>query len=124
MAHHFPNCFFLGFTQTGVTINAPHALDQQARHVAYLVRAVLDRKGQTIEPTAKAEQDYVDEIGRLSGIHQRFYDECTPGYYNGEGEEGHRSGFFFEMYGAGPIKFFDLLDRWRSAGDLQGMALT
>ena len=33
----FPNCFFLGFTQTGVTINVPHALNEQAKHVTYIL---------------------------------------------------------------------------------------
>jgi hypothetical protein len=47
---------------------------------------------------------------------ERFYRECTPGYYNSEGAEGNRQGFFSEMYGAGPLRFFDVLAEWREAG--------
>ena len=31
----FPNCFFLGFTQTAITISVPQALGEQADHVAH-----------------------------------------------------------------------------------------
>ena len=33
----FPNCFFLGFTQTAVTVSVPHALNEQAKHVTYIL---------------------------------------------------------------------------------------
>ena len=32
--------------------------------------------------------------------------DCTPGYYNSEGQAGNRQGFFSDMYGAGPLVFF------------------
>jgi cyclohexanone monooxygenase len=55
---------------------------------------------------------------------QRFYMECTPGYYNSEGAPGNKSGFFSDMYGAGPLRFFEVLDAWRSDGALEGLALS
>ena len=59
----------------------------------------------------------------LARIGQRFYSECTPGYYNSEGAAGNRQGFFSDMYGAGPLKFFDLLAHWRADGGMPGIAL-
>ena len=50
--------------------------------------------------------------------------ECTPGYYNSEGQAGNRRGFFSDMYGAGPLRFFEKLAAWRAAGDLEGLALS
>src|SRR4029453_9485487 len=41
--HGFPNCFFLGFTLTAITISVPQALNEQADHVAYVVSQVRDR---------------------------------------------------------------------------------
>ena len=36
-SHGFPNCFFLGFTQTAITISVPQALGEQSDHVTYMV---------------------------------------------------------------------------------------
>jgi cyclohexanone monooxygenase len=122
-SHGFPNCFFLGFTQTAITISVPQALDEQARHVAYMVGQARERGAAVLEPTAAAEQAYVDEVRSLARMGQRFYQECTPGYYNSEGASGNRSGFFSDMYGAGPLRFFELLAEWRATGEMPGVAL-
>jgi cation diffusion facilitator CzcD-associated flavoprotein CzcO len=123
-SHGFPNCFFLGFTQTAITISVPQALGEQANHVAYMVAQSRARGFDALEPTPEAEQAYVDEVRSLARMGYRFYMECTPGYYNSEGAAGNRNGFFSDMYGAGPLKFFEILDAWRSDGQLQGLALS
>ncbi len=120
----FPNCFFLGFTQGAITISVPQALREQAGHVTYLVKQAKARQAKTVEPTPEGEQNYVDEVKRLARLGTRFYTECTPGYYNSEGSKENRSGFFSDMYGDGPLRFFDLLDKWRDAGTLEGVALS
>src|SRR5580693_1853950 len=112
-SHGFPNCFFLGFTQTAITISVPQALNEQANHLAYMVSQARDRGAAALEPTAEGEDAYVQEVRSLARMGQRFYRECTPGYYNSEGETGNRRGFFSDMYGAGPLKFFDKLANWR-----------
>jgi cyclohexanone monooxygenase len=122
-SHGFPNCFFLGFTQTAVTVNVPHALDEQARHVAYVIDAAKRRDKRVVEATAEAEHDYVDEVRSLARLGTKFYAECTPGYYNSEGAPGNRQGFFSDMYGAGPIRFFEKLTAWREDGRLAGLDL-
>jgi cyclohexanone monooxygenase len=119
----FPNCFFLGFTQGAITISVPQALNEQAQHVTYLVTEAKKRGSETLEPTAEAQDAYVQEVRSLARLGQRFYTECTPGYYNSEGAVGNRGGFFSDMYGAGPLKFFELLDKWRSTGEMPGIAL-
>jgi len=121
--HGFPNCFFLGFTQTAITISVPQALNEQADHVTYMVRELRDRGLSVLEPTAEGEAAYVDEIRSLARVGERFYRECTPGYYNSEGAAGNRTGFFSEMYGAGPLKFFEKLAHWRADGRLEGLVL-
>ena len=122
--HGFPNCFFLGFTQTAITISVPQALGEQAGHVAYMISQAKARGQGVLEPTAEAEQAYVDEVRSLARIGLRFYAECTPGYYNGEGQAEKRAGFFSDMYGAGPLRFFQLLEEWRATGRLEGLALS
>jgi cyclohexanone monooxygenase len=122
-AHGFPNCFFLGFTQTAITISVPVALSEQARHVAYMVSEANARNCRVLEPSAQAEEGYVQEVRSLARMGQRFYRECTPGYYNSEGAAGNRNGFFSEMYGAGPLRFFEVLEDWRSTGRMSGLDL-
>jgi cyclohexanone monooxygenase len=120
----FPNCFFLGFTQTAITISVPIALGEQAAHVTYMVREAQARGTPTLEPTAAAQDAYVEEVRGLARLGLRFYQECTPGYYNSEGAAGNRNGFFSDMYGAGPIRFFEVLKEWRDTGRMDGIALS
>jgi cation diffusion facilitator CzcD-associated flavoprotein CzcO len=121
--HGFPNCFFLGFTQTAITISVPQALNEQARHVVHMVTEARARGAKVLEPTVEGESGYVDEVRSLARIGARFYMECTPGYYNSEGASGNKGGFFSDMYGAGPLRFFDVLEEWRANGTLEGLEL-
>jgi cyclohexanone monooxygenase len=121
--HGFPNCFFLGFTQTAITISVPQALTEQARHVAHIVSEARARGAGVVEPTAEAEAAYVEEVRSLARVGERFYMECTPGYYNSEGMAGNRRGFFSDMYGAGPLRFFEKLKAWRADGRMDGLEL-
>jgi cyclohexanone monooxygenase len=121
--HGFPNCFFLGFTQTAITISVPQALNEQANHVAYMVTQAKSRGMKALEPTQEAQDAYVEEVRSLARMGVRFYTECTPGYYTSEGEVGNRGGFFSDMYGAGPLKFFEKLAAWRAEGDMPGVAM-
>ena len=122
-SHRFPNCFFLGFTQTAVTVNVPHALDEQARHLTHIVSEVRRLGGRVVEATAEGEQAWVDEMRDKARLGLEFYAACTPGYYNNEGKLGNPNGFFAGMYGAGPVRFFQLLEEWRADGRLEGLEL-
>jgi len=122
-SHDFPNCFFMGFTQTGYTANVPHALDEQAKHIAYVLKTAKERKVQVFEASAAAEADWVATIHRLAGGHQEYYAQCTPGYYNNEGKGVAENGFLAGQYGGGSTAFFQLLADWRAAGGLQGLEL-
>ncbi len=123
-ANGFPNCFFLGFTQTALSVNVPHALNEQAKHVTYILDQARQRGAARIEATLEAEDMWLAEMKDKSRIAERFYAECTPGYYNNEGKLDTDNGFFAGTYGAGPIKFFRILDDWRSTGRLEGVELT
>jgi cyclohexanone monooxygenase len=123
-SHGFPNCFFLGFTQTAVTVNVPHALNEQAKHLAYVLAEAKSRATPTVEASAEAEEQYVSMIRQTATTGSRFYRECTPGYYNSEGKSGNASGFFSDMFSGGPIRFFRVLEDWRSDGELKGFELS
>jgi cyclohexanone monooxygenase len=122
-SHGFPNQFFTGFTQGAVSANTTSMYEQQAEHIAYIVRAALERGATTVEPSREAEQRWVQTI-RDTTIASSFLEECTPGYYNNEGggEGGIRSALG-EPYGLGFYAFEELLRKWRDEGDLAGLVL-
>jgi cyclohexanone monooxygenase len=122
-SHGFPNCFFLGFNQSAIPVSVPIALDRQARQVIYMLGEARARGRLIIEVSEAGEQAYVDEVRGLSRIGERFYQECTPGYYNAEGAPESGEGFFSMMYAGGTLRFFDLLDAWRDEGSLAGLEL-
>ena len=111
------------FSSVAVTVNVPHALNEQAEHVAHIIDEARRRGAQRIEVTPEAEQGWVDEVRDKARLGERFYAECTPGYYNNEGRLANPNGFFAGMYGAGPIRFFELLQTWRDDGGLPGLEL-
>ena len=119
----FPNCFFLGFTQTAVTASVPQALNLQARHITYLMNLARDRGTTVIEATVEAEDAWVVEMRRAAKLGVKFYSECTPGYYNNEGKLGNPNGFFAGTYGEGSIKFMSILDDFRAGDLLPGVTL-
>ncbi|RLA45963.1 MAG: monooxygenase [Gammaproteobacteria bacterium] len=123
-SHNFPNCYFVGFTQTGYTANVPHTLNEQAKHIAYVIKHGLDNNVVTMEASEQAEADWVATILGLAGQGEKFYAECTPGYYNNEGKGNGGNGFLAGQYGGGPVAFFKILDDWRAEGHLQGLEIT
>lgn len=119
----FPNCFFLGSTQTAFTVNLPHTLDEQTKHVAHILHEVRARGKKTVEASADAESKYVGMVRQLAQGGASFYADCTPGYYNSEGAAGNPNGFFSELVPQGAQQFFDLLKEWRADGQLDGLNL-
>jgi len=124
--HGFPNLFVMGMTQTGFTASVPHALDEQAKHLTYVLTNCTDNNVGAVEVSQEAEDDWVEIIHRLAKRGERFYAECTPGYYNNEGRPkgGAENGFLTGQYGGGPIEFFNILEDWRAEGDMKGMDIS
>jgi cyclohexanone monooxygenase len=122
-SHGFPNCFIMGPQQSGFTVNFPHMLDEQSRHIAYIVKHALDNAISAVEVTEEAETAWVEEVISVARFGREYLESCTPGYYNNEGmvsDLAVQNGF----YGGGSIAFFGILEKWRSDGELTGMELT
>jgi cyclohexanone monooxygenase len=121
--HDFPNCFVVSLVQSGFSVNFPHMLDVQARHLGHLL-GHAQRNGITrIEATAEAEQAWAETIVSLAQMNLGFLEQCTPGYYNNEGRPAARS-LRNSSYGAGSGAFAKLLEEWRDAGEFEGLELT
>jgi cation diffusion facilitator CzcD-associated flavoprotein CzcO len=119
----FPNCFILGYTQTAVTLNAPHGLNEQAKHIAYILDVARRMGARTVEATAEGERAWNDEMREKSKFNVEFFASCTPGYINSEGDLHNPNSYFAGLYGGGPLKFFELLRAWRDDGSLAGLEL-
>ncbi len=122
LSRGFPNCFIVSNTQSGFSANFPHMINEQSRHIAYLMKETSERQARTIEPSVEAEAAWVDTIVKLSMMREGFLKECTPGYYNNEGRPeviAKQNG----SYGAGPVAFVKVLEDWRAEGSLQGLEL-
>ena len=119
----FPNLLIFSLQQSGFTVNFPHMLDEQSKHLAYILRHALDHDVSVIEASQEAQDAWVQTIIDLSMFNQKFLESCTPGYYNNEGQPQQRS-VRNGSYGAGSIAFIKLLEDWRAAGDLAGLELT
>jgi cyclohexanone monooxygenase len=121
----FPNQFFTGFIQGGVSANTTAMFEQQAKHIAYIISEAARRNVTTVEPSQEAQDAWVSTIREFAIDNSQFEMTCTPGYYNNEGGgggEGIRS-FLGEPYSPGFYAFDDLLQQWRDKGDLDGLDL-
>ena len=118
----FPNAFIIGNTQSGFTANFPHMIDEQSQHLAYILKEAGQRQATVIEAAPEAEAEWVQAILNTAILRQKFFEECTPGYYNNEGQPSPaavRNG----SYGGGPIAFVKILEAWRAEGGLKGLEL-
>ncbi len=118
----FPNLFVVSVTQSGFAVNFPHMLDEQARHLSYLLRKASNAQANLIEATPEAEEKWVETIKSLAILRQKFLEECTPGYYNNEGNPqvlAAQNG----SYGAGPIAFVKVLEEWRASETMDGLSV-
>lgn len=123
----FPNLFSIGISQNAFSVNMTSMFDDQARHIAYILAEALARGARTVEPTEAAQEAWAAELTRPSTSggdgSGGFLKSCTPGYYNNEGRStGGNS--FLGAYPRGIGAFNQLLEDWRSAGDLDGLELT
>jgi cyclohexanone monooxygenase len=119
----FPNCFIVATMQSGNSSNFQHMLAEQAKHIAYVIKTAVDRDIRTLEPTQEAEDAWVATIVKLSKMREPYLNQCTPGYYNNEGNLDMvtaKNGQFWR----GPVVFIKMLEDWRAAETLPGLEVT
>ncbi len=122
--HGFPNAFFVQPTQGANLIsNVPHNLTEAARTIAILVKHALSHGFKQIEVTEDAEQQWVQLLLNSPGRMTNSPD-CTPGYYNNEGQDPGPAAKSYVGYPAGASAYFKYLDDWRQSGEFEGIAFS
>jgi cation diffusion facilitator CzcD-associated flavoprotein CzcO len=122
--HGFPNAFFVQPTQGANLIsNVPHNLTESGRTIATIVRHALDHGHRRVEVMPEAQAAWVQLLlsgpGRMIGG-----PDCTPGYYNNEGQAPTPASRLAVGYPAGPSAYFQYLAGWRSSGRFDGLAFS
>jgi cation diffusion facilitator CzcD-associated flavoprotein CzcO len=98
----YPNLFIMGGYQASFQFNLTFMLQTQAEYIADCIRYVRENGHTTIDAKPDTEQWWVDEVIKNRGRTNRNK-ECTPGYYNFEGEDqrrqdGNYNGTFLQYY--------------------------
>jgi len=123
--HGFPNAFLVQLNQGANLIsNVPHNFVETGRTIAMLVADVLARGAREVEVTKEAEDSWMELLLSAPPLGVIGSADCTPGYYNNEGQPELRNrGEGFLGYPGGAMAFFQLQDRWRSTGAWEGLEL-
>jgi cation diffusion facilitator CzcD-associated flavoprotein CzcO len=120
--HGFPNLFVVSPTQGANLIsNVPHNLVEAGQTIATIVAHAETISADVVEVRADAEAAWVDKLiagGRRFGNRP----DCTPGYYNNEGQTAPDHGLANSLgYPDGPVAYFAYIDQWRSTGLFEGL---
>ena len=113
----FPNFHIVGGTAQGTTaFNFTHTLAMQAEHATALIARCLADGIRTMEVTSDAETRWEAVLAEKHVDHQHFYEECTPGFLNNEGDYKDRPTFVGATYGGGPLEYERVITEWRRVG--------
>ncbi|KAJ6585357.1 hypothetical protein B0H19DRAFT_981514 [Mycena capillaripes] len=128
----FPNMFFPGPTQTGVTANFTYTLGLLASHVAATL-AEAERRVKsdklTVEVTKDGEDAWTGQVLMRASWFAGMRG-CTPGYINMEGASNKISDMKDQIkaargapWGEGIVSFTEVLRAWQAEGELKGFEL-
>ena len=118
----FPNVFVVGFSQGANLIsNIPHNLTEAGKTIAKIIDHAEEIGAEEVEVTADAESAWIDKLV-TGGRRFAAAAECTPGYYNNEGQDSGERGLLNGLgYPEGPVAYFNYIDEWRNSGDFEGL---
>ncbi|HUB37863.1 MAG TPA: NAD(P)/FAD-dependent oxidoreductase [Streptosporangiaceae bacterium] len=121
--HGFPNAFLVQLGQGGNFVaNVPHNLNDAAKTVAAVVTHMTRNGLDTVEVTRDAEDAWMQQLAP-NLVMASFLANCTPGYYNNEGQ-GPSPHSLLAGYSAGAPAYFRYIEQWRDSGDFEGLEFT
>jgi len=99
----YPNMFVMGGYQASFQFNLTDVLNCQGEHIADVIAYTRENGHKTVDATPVAEEWWVQEVISNRGKTNRS-EECTPGYYNFEGQHQRRQD---GNYNGGFRKYYD-----------------
>lgn len=125
----FPNFFFPGVSQAGVTANQVYMFEQAAIHVSYIIQSALGRARQSgriaVQPTHEGEEDWATRTVMASNAFatagQCGRESYTLSSSHGRSETERKQLARKSPWGAGMAQYVSILEQWRATGDLEGM---
>ncbi len=118
--HGFPNAFLVQLGQGANFLpNVPHNLTDSARTVAAIVSHMRTCGFDQVEVARAAEDAWMERL-TPNPVMTSFLSDCTPGYYNNEGQDpGPHSRS--AGYPQGAAAYFRYIEQWRSSGEFEGL---
>src|SRR5438132_2330976 len=100
--HGYPNLFIMGGYQASFQFNLTFMLQTQGDHIAECIAYAREGGHREIDVSPESEEWWVQEVIAHRGKTSRNQD-CTPGYYNFEGEynrrqDGNYNGGFLQYF--------------------------
>ena len=118
--HGFPNAFLVQLGQSGNFIaNVPHNLTDAAKTVAAVICHMIRNNFDMVDVTRQAEEAWIAQL-IPNPVMTSFLADCTPGYYNNEGQ-GQSPWSLLVGYQHGAPEYFRYIDRWRASGGFEGL---
>lgn len=133
MTRDFPNLFFPGTSQAGVTANQSYMFDRAAEHVSYIIRQAYNHVAAgfanpkvCVEPSQEAEDWWTMEtVARAKAFAATKI--CSSGSYTisaRSGGSGNVEKTARHMpWGEGMASYVKILEEWRKKGDMDGLEI-
>lgn len=118
----FPNMFIISLCQAAALgTNVTSNYMESSLTLAAVIKHAETLNSSEVETSEKAEADWVKAIENAP---ESIFggSDCTPGFYNNEGQPlGRRGKLYMGGYPLGPAAFFEYIDKWRNSGEFTGL---
>ncbi|MGC6499019.1 MAG: flavin-containing monooxygenase [Henriciella sp.] len=122
--HGFPNAFMVQMNQgANMASNIPHNIVDHAATMAQVISHAEANGFATVEPTAEAEAKWVELILTNQGSIIGSAD-CTPGFWNNEGQGWSKEFKQAQGHPGGAEGFFSHIKAWRDSGKFEGLVFS
>ncbi|MBI1252669.1 MAG: NAD(P)-binding protein [Alphaproteobacteria bacterium] len=117
----FPNLFAVQMNQAAnYALNIPHNIVDHAETIAQVIKHAEAAGFAEVEPTRESEGAWVNLI-LTTGPSLIASPDCTPGFWNNEGQGWSKEFRQSQGHPGGPKAFFDHMNEWRADGDFKGL---
>jgi cyclohexanone monooxygenase len=122
--HGFPNFFSVQMNQAAnYALNIPHNIVDHAKTITQVVKHAEAAGFAEVEPIREAENAWVDLI-LTTGPSLITSPDCTPGFWNNEGQGWSKEFRQVQGHPGGAKGFFEHIEKWRKAGVFAGLSFT